>query len=139
MFNSILLPGIPYTIQVSTGDKANAETSAKVFVILYGGKNGEETSGKIWLPKGRFLKGRTDIFNVEVGQMLSPLSRIDIGHDNSGPGPGWYLDKVWKNPFSLLGVEGSQGLLGFLYKVWKSPFGFLGVEGTYSCLPGLLK
>ncbi len=26
--------------------------------------------------------------------MLSPLSRIDIGHDNSGPGAGWFLDRV---------------------------------------------
>ena len=26
--------------------------------------------------------------------MLSPLSSLEIGHDNSGLGPGWYLDQV---------------------------------------------
>lgn len=26
--------------------------------------------------------------------MLSPISRIDIGHDNSGVASGWFLDQV---------------------------------------------
>lgn len=25
---------------------------------------------------------------------LGSLQRLRIGHDNSGPGPGWFLDKV---------------------------------------------
>lgn len=62
--------------------------------MLYGGKSGEENSGKIWLDNGKFDRGRTDIFNVEVAKTLSPLSKVEIGHDNSGPGPGWYLDRV---------------------------------------------
>ena len=72
----------------------NAGTSAGVFVILYGGKDGEHTSGKILLTGGEFKRNRTDIFNVEVADMLSPLSRIDIGHDNKGAGPGWYLEEA---------------------------------------------
>ena len=86
--------GVPYILQVTTGDKDNAGTSARVFVILYGGPDGEKSSGKIWLNGGSFSRGRTDIFNVEVTEMLSPLSRIDIGHDNSGAGAGWHLDRV---------------------------------------------
>jgi hypothetical protein len=81
-------------MHVKTGDKPNAGTSAGVYAILYGGKDGERNSGKIWLRDGKFERGRTDIFNFEVAEMLSPLSRIDIGHDNKGPGPGWFLDEV---------------------------------------------
>ena len=86
--------GVPYVIEVRTGDKDSASTSAKVYCILYGGKGGEQTSGKIWLSGGKFKRARADIFNVEVAESLSPLSRIEIGHDNSGPGSGWYLDRV---------------------------------------------
>lgn len=88
--------GIPYTITAKTGDRDNAGTDAKVFIILYGGKDGNQSSGKIWLQGGKFKRNRSDIFNIEIAQMLSPLSRIDIGHDNSGAGPGWFLDKVIK-------------------------------------------
>ena len=77
-----------------TSNISQAGTSARVYIVLYGGKDGEETSGNIWLEGGDFERGRTDIFNVEVAKKLSPLSRIDIGHDNSGPGPGWHLNKV---------------------------------------------
>ena len=54
----------------------------------------EETSGKIWLDKGDFARGREDIFKVDVARMLSPLSKIEVGHDGSGVGPGWFLDNV---------------------------------------------
>ena len=81
-------------VQVTTGDKSGAATSASVYVILYGGKDGNQTSGKIWLHGGSFKRARTDVFNVEVAELLGRLSRIDIGHDNAGVGPGWYLDQV---------------------------------------------
>ena len=71
-----------------------AGTSARVYVVLHGGKGGTQTSGKIWLHNGNFERGKVDEFNVEVAQMLSPLSKIDVGHDNSGSGPGWYCKQV---------------------------------------------
>ena len=79
-----------------TGNNHNAGTDAKVFIILYGGEDGNERSGKIWLQGegDRFEQGQTDLFNIEVAQMLSPLSKIEIGHDNSGYKPGWFLDRV---------------------------------------------
>ena len=96
-YSSSLPPlGLPYIIHVTTGDVEQAGTSARVFVTLHGGKDGNQTSGKIWLESGKFVRGRTDVFNVNVAEKLSPLSRIDIGHDNSGMGAGWNLDKVWK-------------------------------------------
>ncbi|KAK2194040.1 hypothetical protein NP493_3g07026 [Ridgeia piscesae] len=90
-------PGVPYIIHVTTGDVEQAGTSARVFITLHGGKDGNQTSGKIWLDSGKFKRGRTDVFNVDVAEKLSPLSRIDIGHDNSGMGAGWHLDKVLVN------------------------------------------
>jgi len=65
-----------------------------VYTVLYGGKNGTETSGKIWLEGGKFDRGRTDEFQVQVATNLSPLTKIDIGHDNSGAGPGWFCGQV---------------------------------------------
>lgn len=88
---------MPYKITVKTGDVANAGTSAGVYVVMYGGKGGkggDRNSGKIWLRGGKFERGRTDIFDIEVAEKLSPLSRIDVGHDNKGLGPGWFLDEV---------------------------------------------
>ncbi|KAL3842214.1 hypothetical protein ACJMK2_020253, partial [Sinanodonta woodiana] len=84
-------PGIPYEIRVTTGNKANAGTSAKVYMIMYGKK---EDSGKVWLQGGEFKQGMTQIFNVSIMAQISPLTKLDIGHDNSGAGPGWFLESV---------------------------------------------
>lgn len=49
---------------------------------------------QVFLAGGKFERGLTDIFNVEIAALLSPLSRITIGHDNEGVSAGWYCDKV---------------------------------------------
>uniref|UniRef100_A0A3Q1F1I1 Lipoxygenase homology PLAT domains 1b n=1 Tax=Acanthochromis polyacanthus TaxID=80966 RepID=A0A3Q1F1I1_9TELE len=46
------------------------------------------------LEGGKFERGLTDIFNVEIAALLSPLSRVTIGHDNGGVSAGWYCEKV---------------------------------------------
>ena len=33
---------------------------------------------------------------VDVAEDLKVLTHLDVGHDNSGPGSGWFLDKVVK-------------------------------------------
>lgn len=88
--------GFPYIISVTTGDKTKAGTDARVFVILHGKKDKKEAkdSGKIWLDTGEFKRNRTDIFNVDVAEMLSPLSKIEVGHDDTGAAPGWYCEQV---------------------------------------------
>ena len=40
------------------------------------------------------FRNRVDVCAVETASLLSPLDKIEIGHDNSGSGPGWFLDKV---------------------------------------------
>jgi len=85
--------GIPYTIQVFTGDVRGAGTDAEVYITLHGGGKKNKQSEKIVLD-GKFERNRVDVCNVECGKMLSPLDKIEIGHDDSGIGPAWYLDKV---------------------------------------------
>lgn len=49
---------------------------------------------KVFLEGGKFERDLTDIFNVELAALLSPLSRVTIGHDNRGLSTGWYCEKV---------------------------------------------
>lgn len=86
-------PGVNYNLNIFTGDIKYAGTDAKVYVELFGGKNGEESSGKIMLNGGKFEKGNIDKITIQA-KMLSPLSKILVGHDNSGNNPGWFLDKI---------------------------------------------
>jgi len=79
---------------VRTGDVAHAGTSAGVYCVLYGGRGGDRTSGKLWLSGGKLQRARTDLFHVEALELLSPLSRLDVGHDNKGAGPGWFLEEA---------------------------------------------
>ena len=90
--------GVPYHVHVTTGDKRNAGTDANVYIVMYGeDDNGHEVnSGKIQLDnnKRNFVRGRTDLFNVESVNNLCPLKKVVVGHDNKGIGAGWYLEKV---------------------------------------------
>ena len=95
--------GIPYAITVKTGDVQNAGTSAAVYCVMCGGLDGERNSGKVWLTNGKFQRGRTDLFNVEVLELLSPLSRLQIGHDNKGAGAGWFLDEASNAAYRNIG------------------------------------
>lgn len=51
---------------------------------------------------------RKDSFKVICGTYLGRLSKIRIGHDNSGLGPGWFLNKA-----SCFGKELSMFVIQF--------------------------
>ncbi|MCJ8735061.1 hypothetical protein PDJAM_G00242560 [Pangasius djambal] len=85
--------GIVYNVQVVTGNIRGAGTNSKIHIVMHGSK-GTKNSGKIFLEGGKFERGLTDIFNIEIAALLSPLGRITIGHDNEGVSAGWYCDKV---------------------------------------------
>ncbi|XP_078473113.1 lipoxygenase homology domain-containing protein 1 [Lampetra planeri] len=85
--------GIIYNISITTGDVRGAGTNSKVYIILHGAQ-GLKNSGRLFLPGGQFERSRTDCFSSEVAALLSPLSRVTIGHDNSGVSSGWFCDKV---------------------------------------------
>uniref|UniRef100_A0A8C0E3P2 Lipoxygenase homology domain-containing protein 1 n=1 Tax=Balaenoptera musculus TaxID=9771 RepID=A0A8C0E3P2_BALMU len=84
---------ISYIVTVFTGDVRGAGTKSKIYLVMYGAR-GNKNSGKIFLEGGVFDRGRTDIFNIELAVLLSPLSRVSIGHGNVGVNRGWYCEKV---------------------------------------------
>ncbi|XP_061658036.1 lipoxygenase homology domain-containing protein 1-like [Syngnathoides biaculeatus] len=85
--------GIVYNVQVMTGDVRGAGTNSKIHMVLHGSK-GFKNSGKIFLEGGAFERGLIDIFNVEICELISPLGRVTVGHDNAAVGAGWYCEKV---------------------------------------------
>ncbi|KAM4708199.1 lipoxygenase homology domain-containing protein 1 [Discoglossus pictus] len=85
--------GIVYNVSIMTGDIRGAGTDSKVHIILHGSK-GLKNSGRIFLEGGEFERRKIDIFNIEIAALLSPLSRVTIGHDGRGVGSGWYCEKV---------------------------------------------
>uniref|UniRef100_A0A4W6C1W7 Lipoxygenase homology PLAT domains 1 n=1 Tax=Lates calcarifer TaxID=8187 RepID=A0A4W6C1W7_LATCA len=84
---------IVYNVQVMTGDVRGAGTNSKIHMVMHGAK-GLKNSGKVFLEGGAFERGLIDIFNVEICELISPLSRVTIGHDNGAVGAGWYCEKV---------------------------------------------
>ncbi len=80
-----------YIITTYTGDKRNAGTDARVYILMHG-KN--STSSQIFLGDGKFEKQSVDRFIADTSAEFSPLTALDIGHDNSGMSSGWYLDKA---------------------------------------------
>uniref|UniRef100_G3QS54 Lipoxygenase homology domain-containing protein 1 n=1 Tax=Gorilla gorilla gorilla TaxID=9595 RepID=G3QS54_GORGO len=84
---------ITYIVTVFTGDVRGAGTKSKIYLVMYGAR-GNKNSGKIFLEGGVFDRGRTDIFHIELAVLLSPLSRVSIGHGNVGVNRGWFCEKV---------------------------------------------
>uniref|UniRef100_A0A3Q3FTN1 Lipoxygenase homology PLAT domains 1b n=1 Tax=Labrus bergylta TaxID=56723 RepID=A0A3Q3FTN1_9LABR len=85
--------GIVYNVQIVTGYIRGAGTNSNIHIVMHGTK-GIKNSGKVFLEGGKFERGLTDIFNVEIAALLSPLSRVTIGHDNDGVSSGWFCEKV---------------------------------------------
>ncbi|CAF4705088.1 unnamed protein product, partial [Rotaria sp. Silwood2] len=84
-----------YEIVVYTGDKSGAGTDSKVFITLFG--NNEKRTQKIQLKnsnnKDPFEKNQVDTFHVE-SDYIGELTKLRIEHDNTGRGPGWFLDRI---------------------------------------------
>nr|XP_020662186.1 lipoxygenase homology domain-containing protein 1 [Pogona vitticeps] len=93
LVNGTEATGMVYNVAVVTGDIRGAGTNSKIHIVMHGSK-GLKNSGKIFLEGGEFERARTDLFNIEIAALLSPLSRVSIGHDNAGVSSGWYCEKV---------------------------------------------
>ena len=88
-----------YKIETWTGKVDGAGTDANVFITLFGNRG---TTREISLdnPENNFEWGKWDEFRARARE-VGNIQKIRIRHDNSGRGPGWFLDKVR--------VTGSQG------------------------------
>ena len=79
--------------------KSSEGTDAKVYIELVGSNN--KVTERIWLDKNVSVSGNKNLF--ETGQCdeflikakkLKNVVQVRIGHDNSGFGSGWHLNRV---------------------------------------------
>ncbi|XP_030070331.1 lipoxygenase homology domain-containing protein 1 [Microcaecilia unicolor] len=89
------LPLVDYEIHIYTGTKPGSDTDANVHINLIGtrGDSGKRKLHQSKNQTSRFQQGQVDIFCIRAIS-LGQLKKIIIGHDGSGPGNGWFLDKV---------------------------------------------
>lgn len=85
-----------YTITVSTGDKKNAGTDARVYIILYDTNGG--STGTLKLDnffRNEFERGRTDTFTIENNPtFLDEISSIELWRDDYGLADSWYVNSI---------------------------------------------
>ena len=62
------------------------------FIVVYGEHGRKSKSIKLDNAENNFERKKTDTFVIKCFE-LGKLSKIRIGHDNSGFGPAWFLDK----------------------------------------------
>ncbi|XP_013396607.1 lipoxygenase homology domain-containing protein 1 isoform X2 [Lingula anatina] len=84
-----------YQVEVYTGDKSGAGTNANVYLQVFGerGDTGKRKLLKSTNNSNKFEQGQLDLFEIEAVDMKD-LTKVTVGHDGSGLGSGWYLDKI---------------------------------------------
>ncbi|KAL8195161.1 UNVERIFIED_CONTAM: hypothetical protein K2H54_047344 [Gekko kuhli] len=83
-----------YLVQVFTGYRRGAATSAKVVLTLYGAE-GRSESHPLQHPHAMsFETGSMDAFLLTTQQPLGALHAIRLWHDNSGASPGWFVRQL---------------------------------------------
>ena len=87
-----------YEIIITTGVWRNSGTTAKVAMEMYGT---EESTGIIQLNIDEpgvdnflFKRGNTDVFVLRVEKGLGAIQGVQIGHDNFGESPSWFLEEI---------------------------------------------
>ncbi|XP_067279249.1 lipoxygenase homology domain-containing protein 1-like isoform X2 [Pseudorasbora parva] len=83
---------INYEVTVVTGDVWAGGTNANVFLQIYG-EEGKSELLKLKSRSNNFERGTTEIFRIEALD-VGRVYKIRIGHDGSGIGAGWFLEKV---------------------------------------------
>jgi hypothetical protein len=84
---------VTYRVAVETGNVWFAGTDANVYITLIGSKGTSEERLLDTPGHDDFEAGNTDIFEL-VMQDVGDVRQVRIRHDNSGAGPGWFLNKV---------------------------------------------
>ena len=64
-----------------------------MFIIIYGEKSQTEKINLVKENKDPFEKGQTDSFKVK-GLNVGQVKKINISHDGTKIGDGWYLEDV---------------------------------------------
>ncbi|XP_015283694.1 PREDICTED: polycystic kidney disease protein 1-like 3 [Gekko japonicus] len=83
-----------YLVQVFTGYRRGAATSAKVVLTLYGAEGRSEPL-LLQHPQAPSLEtGGMDAFLLTTQQPLGALHAIRLWHDNSGASPSWFVHRL---------------------------------------------
>ncbi|KAM7332445.1 hypothetical protein ACRRTK_009153 [Alexandromys fortis] len=83
-----------YLIQVYTGYRRRAATTAQVVITLYGSEGHSEPHHLCDPQKRVFEQGALDVFLLSTGSWLGDLHGLRLWHDNSGDNPSWYVSQV---------------------------------------------
>ncbi|XP_078213738.1 polycystin-1-like protein 3 isoform X1 [Callithrix jacchus] len=83
-----------YLIQVYTGYRRRAATTAKVVITLYGSEGRSEPHHLCDPQKRVFERGGLDVFLLTTHSSLGELHSLRLWHDNSGLSPSWYVTQV---------------------------------------------
>uniref|UniRef100_A0A8P0TNH6 Polycystin 1 like 3, transient receptor potential channel interacting n=2 Tax=Canis lupus familiaris TaxID=9615 RepID=A0A8P0TNH6_CANLF len=83
-----------YLLQVSTGYRRKAATTAKVVITLYGSERRSEPHHLCDSQKAVFERGGLDVFLLSTKSSLGELHSMRLWHDNSGTSPSWYVNQV---------------------------------------------
>ncbi|XP_072587689.1 polycystin-1-like protein 3 isoform X6 [Vulpes vulpes] len=83
-----------YLLQVSTGYRRKAATTAKVVITLYGSERRSEPHHLCDPQKAVFERGGLDVFLLSTKSSLGELHGVRLWHDNSGTSPSWYVNQV---------------------------------------------
>lgn len=92
-FLFFIFSNVEYEITAITGDKKGAGTDANVFVTIYGQAGITEKLSLKSRSKNVFERNRSDIFTMKA-KCVGEMKKIRVEHDNTGTGPGWYLERV---------------------------------------------
>ncbi|XP_031425132.1 polycystic kidney disease protein 1-like 2 [Clupea harengus] len=83
-----------YILNIQTGYRSGAGTSAVVSIALQGTEGESEPHHLTDPDKPVFERGGVDMFMLSTPFCLGELQSIRLCHDNSGGHPAWYLNKV---------------------------------------------
>ena len=93
-----------YVIEIETGMRRNAGTTAKVCLVLCGEDGTSETRELVRHKHSDasqqhhddviFERNSRVTFLVTQPETLGAISRLQVWHDNAGGSPGWFLSRV---------------------------------------------
>uniref|UniRef100_A0A8C2QYW2 Polycystin 1 like 3, transient receptor potential channel interacting n=1 Tax=Capra hircus TaxID=9925 RepID=A0A8C2QYW2_CAPHI len=83
-----------YLIEVSTGYRRRAATTASVVITLYGSEGRSQPHHLCDSQKVVFERGGLDVFLLGTPSSLGELHSLRLWHDNSGASPAWYVSQV---------------------------------------------
>ncbi|SEG97730.1 PLAT/LH2 domain-containing protein [Nonomuraea solani] len=89
-----------YNITVETGDVPDAGTNANVFLKIHG-TTGSVGPTDLDNSEDNFERNAVDHFTLTMSSVGEVMS-IEIGHDNTGNKPGWFLNRV------IIDVDGQE-------------------------------